>query len=151
MSKTTPLGASRKLLEGEGFLVATVERHIPRCFRAIDLFGFADLAAIRGDRPGVLAVQTTTTAHQADRLAKAVALPALRVWLAAGNALEIHGWRKGRRSGAWELTRRPVTLADVEAYPDLSAAPSCSRQVGHDPDGGAPASAENIDPGRTPG
>ncbi len=36
----------------------------------LDLWGFADLIAV-DDQPGVLAIQATTTAHQAHRLAKA--------------------------------------------------------------------------------
>jgi len=79
------------------------------------LYGFADLVCIRGDRPGVLAIQSTTTDHQADRLAKALALPTLRVWLQGGNGLEVQGWLKSKRTGRYEVPRRVVTLADVPA------------------------------------
>jgi hypothetical protein len=122
MAATSPTALSRRHYEAAGFLVALVERRIPRCFKAVDLYGFADLVAIRSDRPGVLAIQTTTTDHQADRLSKALALPTLPVWLMAGNGLVVHGWKKSKKSGRWELTERVVTLTEVAAFQQTQAA-----------------------------
>jgi hypothetical protein len=113
MSKTTPTQRSFAWLRAEGYPAAVCEKWNPHTRVRQDLFGFADLVAVRADLPGVLAVQTTTTSHQADRLAKALALPALKVFLAAGNRLEIHGWLKRKKTRRWELTRRAVSLDDL--------------------------------------
>jgi hypothetical protein len=63
-----------------------------------------------------LAVQSITGTNVAARLAKALALPALRTWLEADCRFEVHGWwKKGRRGKRklWVLTRRPVRLAEL--------------------------------------
>jgi hypothetical protein len=113
MGKTTPAQRSLAWLRAEGYTAVVCERWNPHARVRQDLFGFADLMAVRADVPGVLAVQTTTTAHQADRLAKALALPALKVFLEAGNRLEIHGWLKRKTTRRWELTRRAASLDDL--------------------------------------
>jgi hypothetical protein len=113
MSKVSTTALSRRRLEAEGYMVALVERRIPGCYISQDLWGFADLLACHPDKSGSLLIQVTTTSHQADRLAKAVSQPALRIWLAANNSFEVHGWLKSRKTKRWELTRRVVTAADV--------------------------------------
>jgi hypothetical protein len=119
---TTPTSRSRKLLESEGYVVALVEKRIPGRFISVDLWNFGDLLACHADRSGALIVQSTSTSHQADRLAKTLRQPALRTWLSAGNKVEIHGWLKSRKTGRWQVTRRDVTLADMQATAALHQA-----------------------------
>lgn len=77
-----------------------------------DLFGFIDLLAMRD---GVLlAIQATSGngGHHANRLAKAMAEPRLKEWLATGARFEVWSWRKAGPRGAvkkWEVRREPVT------------------------------------------
>jgi hypothetical protein len=115
---TTPAGRSLAYLRGLGYLVETVERWIPHRRVRLDLLGCGDLLAVKAGEPGPLLVQVTTRDHQADRLAKALAQPGLRAWLACGGRFEVHGWAKvgprGQRK-LWDVTRRAVTLADLGA------------------------------------
>ena len=101
MSKTTPSARSAALLRSEGWLVDTTEKRLPRCFISVDLYHAFDLVGIRADRSGVLGLQVTTTSNQSKRWLKLVTNEAVRVWLLAGNGIELHGWRKSRRSGKW--------------------------------------------------
>jgi hypothetical protein len=110
----SPTARTLTLLRRRGFLADVVERWIPRANVRRDLFGFIDLAAIAGGQAGVLGVQATTIGHMAHRLAKARGLPALKVWLAAGNRFEVWGW--ARRGGRWRVkivSIRPEDLAAV--------------------------------------
>jgi hypothetical protein len=107
---SSPTKRTLELLRREGYSAAVVERFNTYAKVRVDLFGFGDVLAIRPDCPGVLAVQATTTDNQAGRLRKALAIPELKVWVAAGNRVEIWGWRKNGRSGRWEVTRRPVAV-----------------------------------------
>jgi hypothetical protein len=107
-SGSSPTKRTLALLRAEGFTAAVVERWNPHAWVRQDLFGLFDLLAVHPDRPGVLGVQCTSTDHQAQRMAKALKVPALRTWLAAGNRAEIWGWKKSRRSGRWQVTRHPV-------------------------------------------
>lgn len=62
----TPTQRSLCKLRADGWLVAVVERWNPYARVRQDLFGFADLLAIKGNE--VLAVQTTSGDHVAHRL-----------------------------------------------------------------------------------
>lgn len=100
---------SLKLLRGNGYLTAVVERWNPHARKRQDLFGFADIVAIRADVPGILAVQTTSASNQAARITKIRSVPAAATWLAAANKIEVHGWQK--RAGRWAVTVTEVTLS----------------------------------------
>ncbi|MBI4659040.1 MAG: hypothetical protein HY735_09365, partial [Verrucomicrobia bacterium] len=76
-------------------LVAVVERWNPYAWVRQDLFGFADLLAIRGNE--TLAVQTTSGNNVAARLDKIRATHAAALWLEAPTRkIVVHGWRKNR-------------------------------------------------------
>jgi hypothetical protein len=105
---SSPTKRTLELLRKEGFTAAVVERWNGHARIRQDLFGCIDVVAVHPARPGVLGIQCTTTANQAARLTKALAVPELQVWLAAGNAFEIWGWKKSRRTGRWEVSRTPV-------------------------------------------
>jgi hypothetical protein len=65
------------------------------------------------DEPGVLGVQCTTRGHLSSRLEKAVALPALRTWLSAGNRFEVDGW--AQVAGRWRVKVVAVPAEDQAA------------------------------------
>jgi hypothetical protein len=107
----TPAARSLALLRAEGFVAAIVERWNPFGRVRQDLLGCIDVVAVRIDRNGVLGIQATTADNAAARIKKAVALPQLLVWLAAGNGFEVWAWAK--RKGRWVCSRRPVAIEDV--------------------------------------
>lgn len=97
----TPTQRSKRRLEAEGYTVAIVEHWHPVLKLRQDLFGFIDLLAIRRDE--TLAVQTTTTDHQAERIRKIADSPHVGAVREAGWAIHVHGWMKNAK-GRWVLT-----------------------------------------------
>lgn len=97
---TSPTQRTLKKLRDEGWTAQVVERRLPHANTTIDLFGFIDVLAIRDGQ--VLAVQTTTGAHVANRLRKiAEECPLLPEVRACGWTIHVHGWRK-LANGRWE-------------------------------------------------
>jgi hypothetical protein len=97
-----------------GWTVDVCERFIAQAAIRKDLFGAFDLVAVRRGTPGVLAVQVSTADHLAARLAKLRQLPAVGLWLACGNRVELHGWAKrGRRWRVKVVELRGEDLAPV--------------------------------------
>ena len=82
-------------------LVQVVEKWNPHAGVRQDLFGIIDVLAV-GPR-GVLAVQCTSGAHVASRLAKIRESEALPVLKSAGFDVRVHGWRKRSSNGRWVL------------------------------------------------
>lgn len=118
-SGISPTSRSLALLRELGFTVGVVERRVP--FRPVtqDFLGFADILAVHPDLTGVLAVQTTSSSNQSARLKKIMALDTVRVWLTAGNAIEVHGWVKKGKAGSrklWQVNRITVDLSHTRAY-----------------------------------
>lgn len=103
----SPTAQSLKLLRGEGWTVAIVERWNPHAKIRQDLFGFCDLLCVRPGG-GTMAVQTTTGDNFSKRMAKIALEPRAAICLAAGWKIEVHGWRKigarGKRK-TWECRR----------------------------------------------
>lgn len=100
----SPTELSLKLLRERGCLAGVVERWVPRSKTRQDLFGLFDIVAISAGGI-VLLVQTTTTAHLADRqhkIERSDALPWLR--LAEATEVWVHGWAK--RQGRWRASER---------------------------------------------
>jgi hypothetical protein len=102
-------------LRKDGWTAQVVERFNAHAKVRQELFGFINVRAIPPGEPP-LAVPATTSRNPPARLVKALALPALRSWLAAGCRFEVHGWSKKGLRGKWKLwtlTRRPVRLSEV--------------------------------------
>lgn len=97
-SKTTQ--RSLAWLRQNGYLPTVVEHYNPYARRKFDLYGFADIVALKEGLTGLLAVQTTTGAHLQERVRKAEALSSYKLWLACGNRVQFHGWRK--LAGRWQ-------------------------------------------------
>jgi hypothetical protein len=109
---SSPTQRTLRALRRQGYLAAVCERWSPFARVRCDLFGFADVLAVRAGAP-VLAVQATSASNHAARVRKAQALPALRTWLAAGCAFEVWSWAK--RRGRWAVRRQALTPADLGA------------------------------------
>ena len=113
----SPTARTLKLLRAAGYTAQVVERFNIYARIRQDLFGCIDVVAIRSDLPGVLGVQCTSAANAAARLKKAMAEPALRIWLESGNAFEVHSHAKRGARGArklWTCERRPLSIIDLE-------------------------------------
>lgn len=114
--RTSPTQRSLKLLRDRGFTAVITERWNHHAKLRQDLFGFIDILALNIP-VGILAVQTTTGANLAARIAKIQALPAARVWLEAGGLIVVHGWRKAGARGArklWECREVRLGLVNGE-------------------------------------
>jgi hypothetical protein len=90
----SPTQRSLKYLRDEGYLVAIVEHWQPFARIRKDLWGWADLLAIK--RGEVLAVQVTSEGV-ASRVAKIIASETLGRVREAGIRVEVHGWRKNSK------------------------------------------------------
>lgn len=89
--------ASLALLRLHGYESEVVERWNPFARVRHDLFGFADIVALR-DR--IVAVQTTTYKHAKARAVKIMREPRAERWLIAGGRIAIHGWKRTKRFGS---------------------------------------------------
>jgi hypothetical protein len=94
----SPTARTRKYLEALGYVVDVVERWIPgrggKSFGVRkDLWGFVDLLAMKSGHP-ILAIQTTSGSHVADRIKKIRGIPHYKTWLECGCRIQVIGWRK---------------------------------------------------------
>jgi hypothetical protein len=99
-----------------------------------DLFMVADLLAFNPMTDEVMLVQTTTTGHQANRVAKIRGLDrskdsleiarVARKWLhSTSRRIVVHGWLKSAKSNRWELTVTEIQEEDVVSVPDETETP----------------------------
>ena len=108
---TGTMQRSLALMKKEGYLVAIAEHFNPWGRVRVDLFGFIDICAIKPEVNGVVAVQTTSKSNVSARLTKILPKKEVKVWLQAGNDIEIHGWVK--QKGRWEVDRRQIKMEDL--------------------------------------
>lgn len=98
----SPMQRSLAVLRERGYLAEVVERWIPGANIRKDFAGFIDILGVHREREGdVIAVQTTTAAHLAERIAKILEHENLGVIRKANIAIWAHGWSK--RGGRWHL------------------------------------------------
>jgi hypothetical protein len=124
----SPCQRSLEKLRADGWTTGVVEKWIPASpagFRGPivrqDLYGFIDVLAIRDGE--ILAVQVTTGANVAARLAKIDAEPRAKTWLSAGGKIVVHGWSKQGARGK----RKMWTLREVPIGVPHSPAVECAR------------------------
>lgn len=95
----SPTQRSLKLLRDEGYTCQIVEKYNQFARVRIDLFGFIDIVCLRAGDKGLLGVQTTSTANINARVKKIKDLPVHRLWLEAGNRIEVQGFSKKGKVG----------------------------------------------------
>lgn len=136
-----PLQRTKAWFEDKGWHCWIVEHFNPWSHTRQDMYGFADLTAIRHDSNGVWAVNACqdngeVQAHVDKYINGWVDVkkgktygpnPHLPVWLAAGNRFSIFGW--GKRGGVGK--RKTWTLRAVEFY--LNGPEVKWREVTEDP------------------
>lgn len=119
----TPTQRSLALLRAEGWHCEVVERFNPHTKTRHDLFGIADLIAIKpGEKPRL--VQTTSGSNAAARVSKITALDLTPHVLASGFAIEVHGWRRllvkrGGKAKRWTPVR--ILYGEQECLPQPCA------------------------------
>lgn len=119
----SPLSRTLRWCEENGYTKQKVEHYNFFSKRRIDLFGFADIVAIKSSEVGCLALQVTSNDHVADHITKVSSgaiFNNLKVWLEAKNRFEIHGWgKKGKRGErkTWQLRVVPLTLETLKPLP----------------------------------
>lgn len=107
------------MLRAEGWLVAVVEKWNVHAKVRQNLFGFADLLAIKDGT--TLAVQTTSGSNMSHRIHKITANVAATLWLRSPyRQIVVHGWRKcgarGKRK-IWQCKVVSVHSIDGSARP----------------------------------
>lgn len=114
---SSPTSRSKKLLSEDGWTVAVVERWNPHVRIRQDLWGFADLIAMKpGYAPKLLQVTTTGTA---ERVRKILEEPRALIALRSGFQIEVHGWRKlkvkrGGKAVRWAPRIIPISPEDFD-------------------------------------
>ena len=97
----SPTSRSLAYLRKQEYTCQVVERFCFFSKKRVDLFSCIDIIAIRNDIEGVLGVQVTSRGNIQDRVKKCKEEDKMKVWLAAGNRLQVHGWglmgKKGKR------------------------------------------------------
>ena len=92
MAAKSPTQRSLEYLREQGYHPEVVEKYNSFTKRKNDLWGFADILAIKRDE--VLAVQTTSGANVASRIKKIMASDLLPKVREAGVRIVVHGWTK---------------------------------------------------------
>jgi len=123
---TSPTQRSKAALVADGWTVATVERWNPHMRIRQDLFGFADLLAMKPVEYPLL-VQVTSTGWSS-RIKKIRASDLAFTALNSGFRIEVHGWRKllikrGGKAVRWTPKIVPITQEDFPC-PSQPSAPS---------------------------
>lgn len=110
-----PTQRTLQRLRSQGWNPAVTEKWNPATKIRNDLFGFIDVLAIRGCE--TLAVQATTSSNAAARRKKIAALENFRAVLAAGWAIEVHGWYKNAANrwvcNVYQMTHEHAASQDL--------------------------------------
>lgn len=99
---SSPTQRTLERLRDAGWVAEICERWIPGANIRKDLWGFADVLAIREGE--VLAVQCTSGSNVSARVRKIEASPLLSAVRKAGIAIEVWGWRK-TAAGKWDVRK----------------------------------------------
>lgn len=91
---SSPTQRTLQLLRDAGYLAAVVEKHNTFSRKKADLFGFADIIAIRPIHPMRLLVQCTSGAHLAERCHKMENEPNVRLASMCGFQVWAIGWKR---------------------------------------------------------
>lgn len=108
----TPTARTLKKLAEDGWMAEEVERWIPHTRIRKDLFGVADIIAVKGRL--TLLVQATTQTHLTLRVDKIKAEPQMHTWLSFHlRRIEVWAWRYLKRKARWEPFITEIYLADL--------------------------------------
>lgn len=116
----SPTARSLAVLRERGYMAAVVERWNPHVHIRQDLFGFADILAVRpesasnltGRTGDFLIVQACAGSGHAAHVAKIRAEPRHVIWLSAGGRIQVWSWAKQGARGKrkiWTLRVEDIT------------------------------------------
>jgi hypothetical protein len=111
----SPTERTLKALREGGAIARVVERWNPYARKRQDLFG-QDIQAIQGCK--LIGVQSTSGAHHADHVTKAITNPEVAAWLRTGNGFEIWSWAKKGPRGKRKLWQSRVTQLRLDGSQD---------------------------------
>lgn len=127
---TKPTQWSLKLLREEGWHPVVVEHWNPHARIRQDLFGFADILAIRAGSPPLL-VQTTSGSNASARRTKILETRLALLAIEAGFEIVVHGWRERTKTLPRRLRVEAITKEDFACRDTPSAStPSCTTTSG---------------------
>lgn len=114
----SPTSKSLKLLKDDGYTTYIVEHYNAFSKTRHDLYGFIDIVGMRTSEVGLLGIQTTTGTNLSARIKKAEGLDNYWLWLACGNDVAFHGWRKilkkrGGKQKIWMPLIRHVSMRGI--------------------------------------
>ncbi|HEX5433529.1 MAG TPA: hypothetical protein VFY05_04775 [Candidatus Angelobacter sp.] len=120
--------ASGKFLKSQGYAVQNVEQTIrwpkkngrrdehgrPLEWEMVkkDLWGFADLVAVKIGEKGTIYIQTTTADHAQDRIQKIAGIVEARTILDGGNRIHVHAWKQ--KGGNGKPKSRHLTVTGIK-------------------------------------
>lgn len=118
MAGASPTSRTLAECRKRGWMACVVEKWIPQTKRRADAFGFGDILAVDPDERGALLIQATSGSHVAERVEKIVGpcAESARVWVQAGNRIEVWGWRKAGPRGCrktWGFHRVEVAHREL--------------------------------------
>lgn len=107
---TSPTQRTLALYRKQGYTCQITERWNPFAKVRQDLFGGIDILCMKDEEKGLLGIQTTSTAHAAERTRKLLAEPKMKTWVKTGNRLLVVSWRKLKvKRGGKKVTWQPDT------------------------------------------
>ena len=118
----TPTARTMAYLRGLGYEVAVVEKWNAYTRTRHDLYGFADLLAMRGIE--LLAVQATSTGNVSARVKNILAEPRALKWVEPGSQrfLTVIGWAKRGPRGKRKVWSMKQVVVDAGMFPEQKGA-----------------------------
>jgi len=119
----TPSARSITAMRETGWHPENVERFNHWTKRRHDLFGFADIVAMKsGETP--LLIQTTSNSNFSARKRKVLESPLAALALSGGFRIMLHGWgkhkvKRGGKAVRWMLREEEIT---IDQFSDLAKA-----------------------------
>jgi len=109
----SPTARTKRYLEAQGAIVDVVEKWIPIEGHPgggvrRDLFGVIDILCIRDSK--LVAIQSTSGSNHAKRIAKAVAEPKIKAFLATSNQFQVWSWSKRGARGKRKLWQPRIEM-----------------------------------------
>lgn len=108
MKGTSPTARTLKVLREEGTLAQVVERWNPYAKVRVDLWGFVDILAIRGNE--TVGIQVTSASNHSARVKKIMDSPLSVKLILAGWILEVRSW--GKKKGKWVERVQVIEIGD---------------------------------------
>ena len=114
-----PVTRTLEYLTDRGWLAGRCDRDVARISH--DLYGFADIAAVKRTNPGTLYIQCTSASNHAARRKKLQSLrEAVLICVASGNQVEVWSWKDNSDEPRREVMRPetwPAVTPQTETTP----------------------------------